>query len=506
MKTVGSASAEREEMLKANRQWRAGWPEWACLSLYAGLVAWMIPYHEPWADEAQAWMLARSLSLGQLFATYLRYEGQPGLWHGLLWALIRLHVSYAGMHWIAGAIACAGMAVFVLRSPFPRWLKLTAPFTFFFAFQYAVVARNYVLIPLLLFGACALWRRSAIGVALLLGLLANVAGHAAAIAGGFALAWCMEWFLPGARTDRAETAKSLWIAGLLFSVLCILAVLTAFPTHDVYTAGPLDRTHVEAALGALVWATWEPMTLALAGWLLVLWGMRWRRALYLLIPAGTLLLFCTFVYMSFWHAGLMVPVLLAALWLSWPPRGSTLGAPEIALRFAVAALIAAQIGWTAHAAWFDHYQAFSPDKETAQFLKPYIDAGDQVAVTYVRENVTRAFHLVGVEPYFSQKIFMNQPTPFWWWSRSDRTEANFLAALAQHPQVVLANSEIYSATTADAAADLSSPPVAAKVQFIEGHGYRLAQTFCTVKPERFTYRESVCDLVFLSTEPSGASH
>jgi hypothetical protein len=49
------------------------------LALYAGLLAYMIPRHEPWADEAQAWELAQSLSLKSLFGTYIHYEGSPGL-------------------------------------------------------------------------------------------------------------------------------------------------------------------------------------------------------------------------------------------------------------------------------------------------------------------------------------------------------------------------------------------------------------------------------------------
>jgi hypothetical protein len=37
------------------------WPEWTATSLFAAVVAFAIPYHEPWSDEAQTWQLARSL-------------------------------------------------------------------------------------------------------------------------------------------------------------------------------------------------------------------------------------------------------------------------------------------------------------------------------------------------------------------------------------------------------------------------------------------------------------
>ena len=54
-----------------------GAPEWLALGLYGVVVAAAIRWHEPWADEAQAWQIARSLSLRQMFQV-LRYEGSPG--------------------------------------------------------------------------------------------------------------------------------------------------------------------------------------------------------------------------------------------------------------------------------------------------------------------------------------------------------------------------------------------------------------------------------------------
>jgi hypothetical protein len=173
------------------------WPEWMTLALYAIVVACAIPYHEPWADEAQAWQIARSLSLTDLFLKYVRYEGSPGLWHFLLWILNRVHVSYSGMHWVAGAIAVAGVSILVLRSPFPRYLKLSLPFTYFLLFQYAVVARSYVLVPLMLFMIASRWKKSPVGIALLLGLLANVALHATVISGGLAIVYAMERMVDG---------------------------------------------------------------------------------------------------------------------------------------------------------------------------------------------------------------------------------------------------------------------------------------------------------------------
>jgi hypothetical protein len=54
-----------------------GVPEMVTLGLYAGLLIWAFPHHEPWADEAQAWQLARTLPFAQMFRL-LSYEGILG--------------------------------------------------------------------------------------------------------------------------------------------------------------------------------------------------------------------------------------------------------------------------------------------------------------------------------------------------------------------------------------------------------------------------------------------
>ena len=64
--------------------------------LYALLSAFTAYRHEPWADEAQSWLLARDAGLIQLWTKLLHYEGTPGLWQTLLHVLIRIGLSLFG--------------------------------------------------------------------------------------------------------------------------------------------------------------------------------------------------------------------------------------------------------------------------------------------------------------------------------------------------------------------------------------------------------------------------
>jgi hypothetical protein len=88
------------------------------------VTGFTLSYHEKWADEAQAWLIARDLSLWRIFSYELRYEGSPGLWHLILWiAQHALDAPYAalgpiglvrwllGRHSIRNRVAVTGFAL-----------------------------------------------------------------------------------------------------------------------------------------------------------------------------------------------------------------------------------------------------------------------------------------------------------------------------------------------------------------------------------------------------------
>ena len=50
-------SAFNREGVRSSRF--SNWPEWITLTVYAALIAFAIPFHEPFVDEAQSWQLAQ---------------------------------------------------------------------------------------------------------------------------------------------------------------------------------------------------------------------------------------------------------------------------------------------------------------------------------------------------------------------------------------------------------------------------------------------------------------
>ena len=129
------------------------------LLVYSGVVLFTVRYHEKWADEAQAWLLARDLDLKTLWFHELRYEGHPGLWHTILWVAQRVfHAPYGAIGYIGVIFAIAGVAVLVFKAPFPWYIRWPLAFTYVLIYQYAVIARPYTLLPLLCFAVALFFK------------------------------------------------------------------------------------------------------------------------------------------------------------------------------------------------------------------------------------------------------------------------------------------------------------------------------------------------------------
>lgn len=473
------------------------WPEWLTFSLYAAVVAYAIPYHEPFVDEAQAWQLARSLSLPTLFEKYIRYEGSPGLWHFLLWLLIRIHVSYAGLHWICGAIAVAATSLFIFRSPFPRYLKLTFPFTYFLVFQYAVIARNYVLAPLLLYAIALCWKKRPVLIAVLLGLLANVALHAAVISGGLAIAYCIAH-----RRRNFWAGPGFWREGVPSTLILLgfyaFSIWTAWPAPDLTLSRAMGGPHsfFLYAIVSLV-GIFQPWLLAIPFWIAIALCLNARHGLFYLLPVALFACFSGVATANFWHMGLMVPLVICLFWITWPKQERKISRCEIGGLVALAVLAGIQILWAGYAISYDHFHSYWPDRETAQFLKPLLRNGGTVGLTYMQNPEDHAFPgdgqdydylSVGLLPYFNHNIFANQPYSFWWWSTNDSTEAQFLKLLPSRPRIIVV--EVVKSTPSPL--NFNN----AKANLLTSSGYRLSNVFCGIMPERLSLAQTGCHLIY----------
>ena len=125
---------------------------------FALLAFFICSVHEPWSDEAQAWMIARDATLHDLLFVLPHGELNPSLWH-LMLILPATYLDYGVLRYISLFFGILGVAVFVYCSPFPKPVKVLLPFTYFVFFQYTVVARSYCLFALIIFGIAVFYKQ-----------------------------------------------------------------------------------------------------------------------------------------------------------------------------------------------------------------------------------------------------------------------------------------------------------------------------------------------------------
>ena len=409
---------------KARDWWRVG--DGLVLLAYAGVVLWTIRYHEKWADEAQAWLIARDLNLGTIWFHELRYEGSPGLWHTILWVAQHVfHASYGSIGYIGLAFAIAGAAVLIFLAPFPRIVRWPLAFTYVIVYQYAVIARPYTLLPLLAFCAALLFKdvQHPERMTVVLFLLANLTLHGAILAGCLGLAYILEAARRWLELDLTVRRRYLLCASAMVLTFAFL-VLILRPTPDV------EEFAMKAELAQLAESlhakqpTWGiKLTTVLCGSFMdytsasvifVLLAGAWcawrRRLLVFVLPLAMLIGLYIGVHGYAHHHGTVTIAALTAIWIAWPSDAErrAFGIREWRATYAMTGLLltfcAVQI-WDSTGV-IEHEYRF-----------PYSGAGD--AANFLKaEGAERApifgylYGVAGVQAYFDHNIFANMHTAY----------------------------------------------------------------------------------------------
>lgn len=374
---------------------------------YCVVVSVAVLRHEPWADEAQAWLMARDLPLIQMIVSEMRYEGTPSLWHLLLWVMTRLGLPYESMSWVSAALAMAGAAYLLFKAPFPRPMRYAIAASFWILYQYAVIARQYVLVPLLTFVAADLFARArekTYRFTVVLVLLALTSVHGAVMAVAFASAYAVhvirDWKLLDGQTLRRQI-----YAGMMFSGTLLLIAVQLFPPKDLFD--PPAETGIaqvfEGINGALL--DWMPASLLVAV-LLGTWA--WRRGSIVLYVLGVASMTCLYGLIHGWphHLGLTFVVIVAVLWHSWPTKEEIVRftRPERmhfrATVIAVWVVLGVQIFYSGVALYNEYRTPYSGAKEAATYLRGIIASNKRVYGFDYGMNAVLA--------YFDRNILANQ--------------------------------------------------------------------------------------------------
>ncbi len=402
---------------------------------YALLVSVTILRHEPWADEAQAWLLARDAGLWDIWVHLMHYEGSPGLWQTLLHALVGIGLPYSAYNFVSGALGFAAAWMLIRYAPLPLAIRLLLPFTYYLCYQYAVVARSYALLAPLMFATALVFERAAQKPFLfsaLLCLIAGVSVHGVVISACIWMIAAYPILLRWRGYSRSERHRML-AAGAIYAVVLMLFVLSAWPAKDVAFAEHRGMSNLhffgdvaKGTLAAAFTGDWMASVAVIALSLPFLWrGGGW---LFFVLVMAILSVFGTLVYAQVWHFGIFFLAWLFAIWIS--TFRAPITKPVIA---ALAAVIACQCYWTVRATYYDWTQRYSASLDAARYLRGSgIPPGGLHAIGYSS---------TAIQPYFSTNLYsdFNQGGRAAYWDWSKRNTADDPSALfsSRHRDQVL---------------------------------------------------------------------
>lgn len=431
------------------------WLPAALTVTYLAACAALLPFHEMWRDEVQAWLIARDTSSIADLYSVLKHEGHPGLWHVCLKLMNLLTGSPAAMQAFHVGTAAATVLVFARYSPFSNLQKSLFAFGYFPFYEYALVSRNYALSVLLLFGFCALYRRRherpwSVGIVVFLLANTNVLGLIVSIVllallvhdgpgwrGGRRGSW-VPWPADAWRPDErgagrdggtSRAALLFMASGVLLSFLQLLpgphtglssvppptiggTVPTALVNGFVPAVGPALRLSSHADVGRWIY---PPLAFAVVAFLL--WhAVRIREhafALAFLLAAtlGLLLFFHGVFAGQPRHHGLLFFVFLSSVWLAADAaarsadRASPVARAGGDRRFANAltfVLLTQALGGMAAAAADVRY-TFSHARNVAEFLQER-NLEDEAIVAYPDAPVSTVLGYLPVRSFYYPQI------------------------------------------------------------------------------------------------------
>ena len=357
---------------------RLGTWQIAVVAAYAAVLASAAAHHPFWSDETQAWLIAKDSSLWNMFAHVLRYEGNPGLWHLLLWVPAHLGAPMATLSVVTAVIAVAGVVLLVYRSPFPAWARATLPFTYFAFFQYGVVARPYCLIPVATCCIALAWRdrmtrpyRLAAALTLMSFIAVDGLLVAAALAAVHAFDARRVWPALAGTTRRRQLRAALVIAAVIGLIVAILwpPADSSFNLMEKFVPGaaPGRAARMTADSFAGVWLT-VPVLLA------SLLFLRRRAQLRLfLLPAAAVLVFFVVKIGEPWQDGFLFFPWLLAMWIGWTPGPANAAGRgrrwSLLASGTLACVIVVQVYWSMAAVVSSTRVPYSSLPATAEYLQ-----------------------------------------------------------------------------------------------------------------------------------------
>ena len=186
--------------------------------------------HEAWTDEAQAWLIARDLSISEIWSQ-MQNEGHSCLWHLILLPFAKLGLPFEIIKYISWSILVVSVFLILKFSPFNKTTKMLIIFSGPFLYSYSCISREYSLIPLMICLISIVYpkkKEHPYIYGLLLAIICNIHVVMIPFAGMLTLAFYGEELIIKRKENNKEIRKKLWIGAIIVFIGFMLFLLQIY--------------------------------------------------------------------------------------------------------------------------------------------------------------------------------------------------------------------------------------------------------------------------------------
>ena len=392
--------------------------------VFIALSLSIAPYHELWADEIQAFLIARDAPISDIISVIPHQEGQPSLWHLLLKGLIVLFGENLNITFVSITIMSLAVGIFLFGYQVPLIYKILIPFGHYFLYQYNIISRNYCLayLALAILGYMYPLRHKYIWrYAFTLLLLAESTSFLTPVAAVLGCLWLYEAYKnpPHKLTQYIAPMVMLASFGLLF-LWQILPINTAqyniriediknYP-HNVIAHFPeafFVGKYLATNLLFLAVVAWVSIKFVISADFIIKIKAHKTSALYITLVWVIFVAVYFAVRPMFYHQGLIWGLFLCSVYMFFPNY------IQNKKHYLFVACLFMQIYWSFVSISFDVKHPYSAQLEVMQILQKHN--------LLPRKIQTIGFHTLPLQTLLSREnLYLPADTPLYWqWTQDD---------------------------------------------------------------------------------------
>ena len=369
--------------------------------------------HESWSDEAQAWLIARDLSIPEIWSQ-MRYEGHSCLWHLILVPFAKLGLPFDSIKLISWIFLVISVFLILKYSPFNKFTKLLIIFSAPFIYYYPCISREYCLLPLLISLISILYqdkKKHPYLYAVLLALLCNVHIIAIPFAGMLTVTFYGEELLLKRKQNEKKERKKLIIGAFIVFIGLVLFILQIYRAiFDSKLSYQVSSIHNTLNINFIVTHTKEiviqymemiigksPLTIvnyivfAIILTLIIINGIKYKKQFLIFVPV-VIVNIVVHVFLWFLNPHRAYMILMLIIFWAWNYKKDgkicdfKIINNSILYALIILCIISLKAGYNAIKA--DYYNLYSSSKETAEYIEDNLPKDSVFLFIPVSQSIT----------------------------------------------------------------------------------------------------------------------